>query len=258
VTAKLNTTVLAPVGPDKPLLVVSPSLGTSAVALWEDAAKFLAGSFGVVGIDLPGHGASKTVAPLTDMASLARAALASAEEFANGKPFYFAGVSVSGCITLQLLLDAPEMLAGAIICNSAAKIGEHAGWMERAEYVRGAGTEAMRAASPDRWFAPGFMERNPARAEALLDSLVDADAGGYAGVCEALATFDVRAQLASISRPVLVIGGENDVATPPEQQRFLADTIPGAGLRVLSRVAHLAPAENPEGVAEAVKEYFTL
>ena len=254
---KLKTTILAPFQKDNPILVVAPSLGTSAVALWSDAAKRLADNFGVVGVDLPGHGASQTVAPIKDMSLLAKALLAGIEDaIGSGKPFFFAGVSVSGCIGLQLSLDAADQLAGAAILNSAAKIGEHAAWMERAAFVRNEGTKAMRESSPGRWFAPGFVEKNPARVEALLDSLVEADADGYAGVCEALASFDVRSALGTIACPFIVIGGENDVATPPEQQRMIAEKIPGARVEILLNAGHLAPAEKPDEVAKLLIDYF--
>ena len=254
---KLNTTILAPIQGGKPILVAAPSLGTSAAALWTEAAKRLAGDFGVIGVDLPGHGASRNVAPLKDMPSLAKALLAGVEEAIGvGKPFFYAGVSVSGCIGLQLLLDTTNQVAGGAIINSAAKIGEQAGWMERAAFVRGEGTKSMREASPGRWFAPGFMEKNPAQAEALLDSLVAADADGYAGVCEALASFDVRDGLGSIARPVIAIGGENDVATPPEQQKFLAENIPGARVAILANAGHLSPAEKPDEVAKLLAGFF--
>lgn len=254
---KLNTTVLAPVQGDKPILVVAPSLGTSAVALWSEAAKRLAADFCVIGVDLPGHGASRNVAPLKDMPSLAKALLAGVgDAIGAGKPFFYAGVSVSGCIGLQLLLAAADRVAGGAIINSAAKIGEYAGWMERAAFVRGEGTKSMRETSPGRWFAPGFVEKNPAMVEALLDSLVAADADGYAGVCEALASFDVRDALGSIARPVIAVGGENDVATPPEQQKFLAENIPGARLAILPNAGHLAPAEKPDEIAKLLAGFF--
>ena len=130
------------------------------------------------------------------------------------REFFYAGDSAGGAVGLQLLLDAPDRIAAAVIISSGAKIGDAEGWTERADLVRAAGTPALVEGSVRRWFAPGFLERDPATATALLHSLQDADRFGYAGVCGALATFDVRDRLGEIRQPVLVATGESDEATP--------------------------------------------
>ncbi|MFL6134374.1 MAG: 3-oxoadipate enol-lactonase, partial [Nocardioidaceae bacterium] len=45
--------------PDLPLLVLGPSLGTSATTLWSAAAAHLGHDFQVVAWDLPGHGTNR-------------------------------------------------------------------------------------------------------------------------------------------------------------------------------------------------------
>jgi pimeloyl-ACP methyl ester carboxylesterase len=59
-----------------PLLVLGPSLGTSAASLWSDCAQELADEFDVVGWDLPGHGVSPAAADAFSMADLAVGVLA--------------------------------------------------------------------------------------------------------------------------------------------------------------------------------------
>jgi pimeloyl-ACP methyl ester carboxylesterase len=44
--------------PDRPLLAVGPALGTTVEALWGRCARELAGTYAVLGWDLPGHGRS--------------------------------------------------------------------------------------------------------------------------------------------------------------------------------------------------------
>ena len=60
--------------PDLPLLVLGPSLGTSATTLWSAAAQHLARDFQVVAWDLPGHGTNKI--PLEDDETVSIASLA--------------------------------------------------------------------------------------------------------------------------------------------------------------------------------------
>ena len=242
--------------PGRPLLLLGPSLGTSAEALWLRCARKLRGQFHVVGWDLPGHGRSTpATAPFT-IADLAGEVLALADRIRPGEPFRYAGDSVGGAVGLQLLLDAPKRVESAVLLCTAARIGEPAGWRQRAETVRAEGTHAMLAGSLQRWFAPTFAQRQPAVAGALLDALRAADAESYALVCEALAAFDVRDRLAEITAPVLAVAGAVDRPTPPEGLARIAASVRDGRLVVLEDVAHLAPAEQPDTVAALLDEHF--
>ncbi|MFD0478550.1 4-carboxymuconolactone decarboxylase [Nonomuraea thailandensis] len=88
--------------------------------------------------------------------------------------------------------------------------------------------------------------------QALLDDLAAADPAGYAACCDALAAYDLRADLAKITVPTLVVAGREDPATPPAHARELADGIPGATLVELPGAAHLALADQPERVTQAL------
>ncbi len=157
---------------------------------------------------------------------------------------------------LQLLLDAPDRIVAAVIISSGAKIGEAEGWSERADLVRAADTAALVDGSVRRWFAPGFLDRDLATATALLHSLQDADRFGYAGVCGALATFDVRDRLGEITQPVLAATGESDQTTPRALGEQIAAGVANGRFVVIERAAHLPPAEQPAAVAELLTAFF--
>lgn len=240
-----------------PLLVVGPSLGTSASALWSAAAKELGSDFHVVGWNLPGHVDGPVRSPFT-IAELAEGVLGFAAGAAEARGdeavrFLYAGDSVGGAVGLQLLLDAPEAVTGAVLICTGAQIGDAEMWHDRAATVRASGTPVMVTTSADRWFAPGFLEREPGVGSALLHVLQATDAEGYAQVCEALAAFDVRDRLDQIDSPVVALAGEHDVATPPDKLREIADGVRDGELIVLEGVAHLAPAEAPAEVSSAIR-----
>ncbi|BBZ26053.1 3-oxoadipate enol-lactonase [Mycolicibacterium madagascariense] len=235
---------------DAPVLLLGPSLGTSADTLWSRAAQHLRAHLRVVAFDLPGHGRSPVGAPVT-IADLAAGVLALADRL-GADTFHYAGDSVGGCIGLQLLLDAPDRVRTATLLCTGASIGDAAGWRERAATVRAEGTTALLGGAVQRWFAPGFADRQPERAAALLAALRDTDAEGYAQVCDALAAFDVTARLPEIGAPVLAVAGAADVPTPPESLARIASGVRNRGLEVLDGVGHLAPAEAPTRVAELI------
>ncbi len=86
--------------PDQPLLVLGPSLGTSATTLWSAAAEHLAADFQVLAWDLPGHGHNRAVAEgELSMADLARAVLDLVDASGDGlhpPAFHYAGDSIGG------------------------------------------------------------------------------------------------------------------------------------------------------------------
>ncbi|MFS8479381.1 MAG: alpha/beta hydrolase, partial [Micromonosporaceae bacterium] len=129
---------------------------------------------------------------------------------------------------------------------------------ERAELVRRAGTPVMVASSAERWFAAGFLERDPATGNRLLLSLSDADKESYALACEALAGFDVRDRLADVRVPLLVAPGDQDVVISPDVAREItADRAPTASMHIFVGCGHLPPAEDPQATAAVLAAFVT-
>lgn len=233
----------------RPLLVLGPSLGTDAITLWGDCAQLLTADFDVTAWDLPGHGSAPLMGSVT-IADLARRVLDRVD-----RPFFYAGDSVGGAVGLQLALDAPDRVLGVIALCTGARIGTAEGWHERIAQVRASGTPSLVTASAGRWFGPGFMDRDPSRASALLHSLSNAEDEGYIAVCEALAAFDVRDRLGEITAPVLAVAGAHDAVCPPSSLRAVAEGVPDGRYVELPGVAHLAPAEAPTAVADLIREH---
>jgi 3-oxoadipate enol-lactonase len=254
----LKAALLSPQRPlgDHPLLVVGPSLGTSSI-LWNRVASLLGNDYDVVAWDLPGHGVSPAATETFDVPALADAVVDLVDSIAPGEAFHYAGVSLGGATGLQLGIKHGERLRSLSVQCSGAKIGTPDGWLERAETVRTQGTPVMIQGSAQRWFAPGFLDREPEFGSRLLHSLRDADRFSYAFCCEALAAFDVREELGSIRVPTQVIAGAlDDVATPSMAEEVAAGITAGGGTATavtLEGVAHQAPAEAPAHVADLMR-----
>ena len=237
-----------------PPLLLGPSLGTST-ALWDALVPALARTRRVIRWDLPGHGGTPVsvlpdAAPgATIVADLGGLVLALADQL--GLPaFDYAGVSLGGAVGSWLAVHHPERIASLTVVCSSARFGEPAGWLERAALVRAEGTAPVVETSPARWFTPAFV--GSATARRLVAELRATDPAGYAACCDALADFDLRAELHRITAPTLVVAGREDPATPVVHARELADGIPGASLLELAAAAHLAPAEQPQAVLAAL------
>ncbi len=245
-----------------PLLVLGPSLGTSAKTLWTHCAPSLVDAFDLVAWDLPGHGHNRVVPeePFT-VAELATGVLrvvdeVLAERSEIGGSFLYAGNSVGGAVGLQLLLDHPDRVTAAVLLCTGAKIGDEAMWSGRVGQVSVSGTPVVVAGSAERWFGPGFLDRSPDVGSALLAGLQQTEDEGYIQVCGALASFDVRDRLPEIGVPVLAVAGSHDVVTPSQGLQEIADGVTQGRFVELEGVAHLAPAEAPDAVSALVRQHF--
>jgi len=260
---QLSTSWLTP-RRDAPLLVVGPSLGTSAAQLWRECVASLT-DVAVVAWELPGHGGAP-VADAFDVAYLAAAVravgLAALEELAaeHGRSpsprFAYAGDSLGGAVGLQLALDAPEQVAAAVLISTGARIGEPGAWADRAAAVRDGGTEVVVDGSVERWFARRTRAERPDLVDGLVTTLRAVDPEGYARCCEALARFDLTDRLGEVAAPVLAVAGEEDIPTPVSSLSVIADGVLDGRLVVLPDAAHLPPAEQPQQVAGLVSEHL--
>ncbi|MBG0851403.1 alpha/beta fold hydrolase [Streptomyces spinoverrucosus] len=242
---------------DAPPLVLGPSLGTSK-AVWEPQLPSLIRRFRVLRFDLPGHGGS-TTGPLRDpgpgrttVEDLASLVLELADHHGWDR-FHYAGISLGGAIGAHLAAHHPERVASLALVCSSAHFGAPQPWYERAELVRLKGTSPLLVTSPDRWFATEEIAKSPF-GRRLIGNLAEADPVGYAACCDALATYDLRPDLARIAAPTLVVGGSHDVATPVEHAKELAAGIPRAVLKVIG-CGHLA-AEQPQALRAALTSHL--
>ncbi|MFE5021934.1 3-oxoadipate enol-lactonase [Streptomyces sp. NPDC056656] len=233
-----------------PPLLLGPSLGTST-ALWDAVAPELSATHRVARWDLPGHGKSPAglIGPGATVADLAGLVLALADSLGIER-FAYAGVSLGGAVGLHLAVHHPERVTSLAVICSSAHFGGSKPWEERAALVRREGIGPVAETADRRWFTPGFT------VPALIEDHRTANSESYAACCDALAAFDIREELASITTPTLLIAGREDPATPPAHLREIADAVPGSSLVEIAGASHLAPAQCPEPVITALRAHL--
>jgi 3-oxoadipate enol-lactonase len=241
-----------PVG--APLVVLGAALGTETT-LWNAATELLRDRYRVLSFDHPGHGASSAPREPFTIADVGAGVLIALDSIGE-REFHYAGVSLGGTVGLELLLAAPERIFSAAIVCSGAKIGAAPGWHERAATVRADGTASLMSGASERWFTPSSVELDSAMTTRILESLRDTDDESYAMCCEALASFDVRDALGRIAKPVLAVWAEHDEVTPESLSTFIAEGVQDGRVHEIKNASHLAPAEQPAAVAEALNEFF--
>jgi pimeloyl-ACP methyl ester carboxylesterase len=161
------------------------------------------------------------------------------------RPVDFCGISLGGLVGMWLAVHAPDRVARLVLCCTAARFGSRESWEQRAGLVREQGIAPLVETVLERWFTPGFPDRDRYRA-----LLVATPREGYARACEAIGAADLRRDLECIDRPTLVLAGSDDPAVTADDVALLAG-IPGARMvRLPGR--HLAPVEHPGAFLEAL------
>jgi len=230
-------------GPLRPLVMVH-ALGADR-AMWSQQVPRLSSERRVVLLDLPGHGASSAAPGHYTLEDLGLDVLDVATG-AGVDEFDLCGISLGALVTLWLGINAPDRAHALVISNTAARVGSEELWSARIEAVETGGMEAVREAAVARFFSPEHASTQPATVAEATRTLLAVDPVGYAGCCAALRDADLRDSVGAIRSPTLVIGGDRDIATPPEEAVWLHEHIPGSSLRILEGAAHLSNLERPE------------
>jgi 3-oxoadipate enol-lactonase len=236
---------------DGPTVLMGSSLGTT-LHMW-DGQLPLAERFRLIRYDHRGHGGSPAPPGPYEIADLAGDVLELGIERAH-----HVGLSIGGMIGMWIAANAPERIDRLVLICTSAQLGPPSMWQERASKVLEAGsTEPVADPVVDRWLTRGFAAEHPDAHAKLRAMLTSADPAGYAACCGAIERMDLRADLGRITAPTLVVSGADDLATPVEHQRLIAEAIPGARHEILSPAAHIAAVEQAGAVNRLIEEHLS-
>ena len=241
-------------GPDDaPTVVLLHSLGSDRT-MWEPQVAALSDRLRLVRPDTRGHGQAPSPPGPYALDDLGQDVLDVADALDLGT-LHVAGVSLGGLTALWLAVHHGDRVRSLTAANTAARVGTADGWEARIEAVSTHGLAGIRDDVLARFFAPGFADRAPTVHAEAQRAFTRGNDAGYAACCAALATADLRDDVASISVPTLVVGGHEDVATPPAEAHALHAAIPGSDLLLLDDAAHLSNLERPDAFGAALLDH---
>ncbi|MGI9024736.1 MAG: 3-oxoadipate enol-lactonase [Burkholderiaceae bacterium] len=242
-----------------PPLLISNSLGTD-LEMWAPQVGVLAENFRVIRYDTRGHGASSVPTGPYTIDQLGRDSLAVLDAVQVGRA-HFIGLSMGGLTGLWLALNAPNRIDRMVLANTGAKIGNDEFWNARidsiGDTIRNASglPENIVDAVVERWFTKRYRSIAPQSVAHIRRMLFETSSAGYAANCAAIRDADLRAGLAAIRIPTLVIAGTHDPSTPPSLGRETADAIPDARYLELD-AAHLSNLEQAGAFNAAVVHFL--
>lgn len=243
-------------GDHGPWVVLAHGLATD-LTLWDELAAALKHRYRVLRYDARGHGDSAVTDGDYSLDMLVADAVGILDSL-GVEQAHFAGLSMGGMVAQGLLLDHPERITSAVIADSRHTTTPEftQGWLDRIEAVRRGGIEAIVESTITRWSSAGLAERNPAVVDRLRRMIRRTSPQGYCGCAAALSRLNYGHRLGEISRPVLVICGDEDHGAPPEITRQMYAMIKGSRVCIIRQAGHIANVEQPQAFNEAVAAFL--
>ena len=125
----------------------------------------------------------------------------------------------------------------------------------RAQQVRAEGMRPVADALVQASTSSETKQKRHAAVAFVRESLMGQDPDGYARSCEALAEMQA-ADVSKITCPTLLVTGDEDVVSPPQSVRMMAQKIAGSRVEVLRGCGHWTPVEKPDECIALLKQFY--
>jgi pimeloyl-ACP methyl ester carboxylesterase len=177
---------------------------------------------------------------------MARALLAE-----HAGPLVLIGHSMGGMLALHMHRAAPERIAALALLSSSARADTPELIRLRSdaivEFEQGRAEDVLRANAMFAFHPRHAQDR--ARVDDYVAQILRIGAAQLIAQNRAvMARADMRPWLAAIACPLLLACGDEDLLTPLEHSREIAQAVPHAQLEVVPQAGHLLPWEQPERV----------
>jgi 3-oxoadipate enol-lactonase len=240
---------------DKPALILSNSIATT-LHMWDQQIPELSRHFRVIRYDTRGHGASDVPPGAYSIDRLGRDVLELMDAL-NIERAHFLGLSLGGFIGQWLGIHAPERIDRLILSNTSPYLGPAKPWDEAINSVLQSKDMSERAEMFLRnWFPADMLAAGGPVIDKFRAMVRATSRQGLAANFAVVRDTDLRRTISLITRPTLVIAGEHDPVTAASHSRAIAETIPGAQLKVLPTV-HLPNVELPKEYMETVLSFLS-
>ena len=230
--------------------------------MWRNQFEPFAADHRVIAPDLRGFGSSPAVPGTVTMAEHADDLLALLDALAVREPVHLCAMSMGGYVAFEFWRRHPERIRSLILCDTraAADTPEAAANREQmaVEVLRDGAAVAEKAMLP-KLLAADAPQRQPEVVEhvrrMILGTRPETIASAQRGMA---ARADMRSHLPQIRAATLLIVGELDVISTPQEMRGIADGIPGSRLVTIPGSGHLTPLEAPVEFNAALREFLAL
>ncbi|MDX2304393.1 MAG: alpha/beta hydrolase [Microscillaceae bacterium] len=228
--------------------------------MFREQTKALQNQYRCFTYDHRGQGRSEVTSDGYDMDSLTEDALEFIKKVV-GKPCHFVGLSMGGFIAMRLAARYPEWIKSVILLETSADPEPPENvprYNTLNTVVRWLGTWAVASKVMQIMFGQKFLT-DPSRAalrkewRKKLTSNKKTITKAVQGVIERKPVFE---ELKNIKAPVLIMVGDQDVATVPAKSERIKSQIPQAELVIIPGAGHTSTVEEPEFVNQKILEFL--
>jgi 3-oxoadipate enol-lactonase len=244
-------------GPDgAPAVVLHHPLATN-LSIWDEFVAAFRNDYRLVRFDARGHGQTSAPVGPYDFATLSRDVVGLLDYLGIARAG-FVGVSMGGMAGQHLALDHADRFYSFMLVSTTSRIPEDVRgmWVDRVTVAREKGMASQVEPAMARWVAEHRRKSDPKLTARLSKMIETTPLEGYAGWCAAIGKLDVTARLPAIKAPVLVVVGDEDVATPPAAARVIHEQIKGSQLVIMPGVSHQLHVETPEPFHEIAARFL--
>ncbi|HYF38319.1 MAG TPA: alpha/beta fold hydrolase [Gemmatimonadales bacterium] len=171
------------------------------------------------------------------------------------------GLSMGGYIIFEMLRTWQSRVRGLVLMDTRAEADSAEARRARdtaAALAKEGGAAAVAESMLPKLLAPATLKKLPAVAERVRSMITATPVAGIVGALAAMRDRpDSESLLPTLGQiPTLVMVGEFDSVTPPDNARAMAHAIPGARLEIIPEAGHLPPMEQPEEVTRRLREFL--
>jgi 3-oxoadipate enol-lactonase len=193
-----------------------------------------------IAFDYPGYGDSDPAPEGTTRDDYASAIISAMHELGVDRA-HICGLSLGGVVAIAMHHADPQRCASLILADTFAVHPNGPAIYERSLE----GSRDLRTMAEARVDVLLAQPADPEVRREVVDTMARIDPAAYRIGAEAVWLADQRGRALEIRVPALVLVGDEDLVTPPDLSKELADLIPNARMQVMSGAGHLGNIEKP-------------
>jgi 3-oxoadipate enol-lactonase len=176
-------------------------------------------------------------------------------------PVVVCGLSMGGYVAFEFWNRYPDRVKALILCDTRAAADTRDGAAARraiADRARREGTAAIVEPMLEKLLCSNTLANKPDVVQNLKQIMYSVSAEAIYVAQNAMATrTDFTKRLPEINVPCLLIVGEEDSISTPQEMRAMAEKIPRSELAIISEAGHLPPMENALQFNEKVAQFLS-
>lgn len=176
------------------------------------------------------------------------------------EPVVYCGLSMGGYLAWQFWRKHAARLRALILCDTRAAADTQEakdGRRAMAQRVLREGSQIAADAMLPKLFAETTRNDRPQIVESVRQTILATSprtiAAAQLGMAERP---DMTRELPAVGVPTLLLCGQFDAISPPEEMRTIAEAMPRSQFCQIAGAGHMAPMEAPAAVNDAIREFL--